>query len=67
LRVPWLKDAMISIEAKVEKSIVAGDHTIFIASPVGVRICQSDQPLTSLDLDYVYVGGDQVIPRQHRE
>jgi|SRR5215469_12601828 len=67
LRVPWLTGAMISIEAKVEKSIVAGDHTIFVASPVGVRIGQNDQPLSSLDLDYVYVGGEQVIPRLHRE
>jgi flavin reductase (DIM6/NTAB) family NADH-FMN oxidoreductase RutF len=58
---------MISLEAKVEKKIVAGDHTIFIASPVGVKICQNDQPLTSLDLDYVYVGGDQVVPHPHRE
>ncbi len=67
LHVPWLKDVMVSIEAKVENSYLAGDHTIFIASPVGAKIGQNDQPLTSLDLDYIYVGGDQVIPRTHRE
>jgi flavin reductase (DIM6/NTAB) family NADH-FMN oxidoreductase RutF len=67
LRVPWITGVMISIEAKVEKSYVAGDHTIFIASPVGVKIGQNDQPMSSLDLEYVYVGGDQVIPRPHRE
>ena len=63
LRVPWLKLAMVSIEARVNSSVVAGDHTIFIAEPVGVRIAENDQPLTSLDLDYVYLGGKEVIAR----
>src|ERR1700674_1547794 len=38
LRVPWLKIAMVSIEARVSTSCVAGDHTIFIAEPISVRI-----------------------------
>ena len=63
LQVPWLKLAMIAMEARVVDSVVAGDHTIFVASPVGVRIADSDRPLTSLDLDYVYLGGKEVIPR----
>ena len=63
LRVPWLKLAMVSIEARVNSSVVAGDHTIFIAEPVGVRIADNDRPLTSLDLDYVYLGGKEVIAR----
>jgi flavin reductase (DIM6/NTAB) family NADH-FMN oxidoreductase RutF len=63
LGVPWLKLAMVSIEARVNASVVAGDHTIFIAEPVGVRIADNDQPLTSLDLDYVYLGGKEVIRR----
>jgi len=63
LKVPWLKLAMVSIEARVSASCVAGDHTIFIAEPVGVRIAANDRPLTSLDLDYVYLGGKGVIPR----
>ncbi len=67
LGVPWLKLAMVSIEARVAQSIEAGDHTIFIASPEGARICQTDDPLTSLDLDYVYVGGKDLIPRRHHE
>ena len=63
LKVPWLKLAMVSIEARVSSRCVAGDHTIFIAEPVGVRIAAKDRPLTSLDLDYVYLGGKEVIPR----
>lgn len=63
LQVPWLKLAMIAIEARVVDSVVAGDHTIFVALPVGVRVAENDRPLTSLDLDYVYLGGEEVLPR----
>jgi flavin reductase (DIM6/NTAB) family NADH-FMN oxidoreductase RutF len=63
LGVPWLRLAMVSIEARVVRSHVAGDHTLFVAEPVGVRLNPGDRPLTSLDLDYVYVGGSQVIAR----
>jgi flavin reductase (DIM6/NTAB) family NADH-FMN oxidoreductase RutF len=63
LKVPWLKLAMIAVEARVVDRIVAGDHTIFIASPVGVRADGNDRPLTSLELDYVYVGGKEVVAR----
>lgn len=63
LSVPWLKLAMGSIEAKVTQTLVAGDHTLFVAAPVGVRVNHRDRPLSSLELDYVYLGGKQVIPR----
>jgi flavin reductase (DIM6/NTAB) family NADH-FMN oxidoreductase RutF len=63
LAVPWLHLAAISIEARVVNSFIAGDHTIFVAEPVGVRIRQADRPLTSLELDYVYIGGKVVLPR----
>ena len=63
LAVPWLKLAMISIEARVVDRHVAGDHTIFIASPVSVRVNANERPLTSLDLDYVYLGGREVVAR----
>jgi len=63
LKMPWLKIAMVSIEARVVDEKVAGDHTLFIAEPVGVRIGKGERPLTSLDLDYVYVGGKSVIAR----
>ena len=63
LAVPWLKLAVIALEARVVDSHVAGDHTIFVASPVDVRVSVNDRPLTSLDLDYVYLGGKNVIAR----
>jgi len=63
LAVPWLKLAMISLEARVVDRRTAGDHTIFVASPVDARINANDRPLTSLDLDYVYLGGSQVVAR----
>jgi flavin reductase (DIM6/NTAB) family NADH-FMN oxidoreductase RutF len=63
LKVPWLKVAMVSIEARVSASLTVGDHTIFVGEPLGVRLGASERPLTSLDLDYVYVGGKGVIAR----
>jgi flavin reductase (DIM6/NTAB) family NADH-FMN oxidoreductase RutF len=63
LQVPWLELAMAAIEARVRDSLVAGDHTILVAEPVGIRLGAGDRPLTSLDLDYVYVGGKQVVKR----
>jgi len=63
LQVPWLDLAMTAIEARVRDTFKAGDHTVMIAEPVSVRLGASDRPLTSLDLDYVYVGGKQVVKR----
>jgi flavin reductase (DIM6/NTAB) family NADH-FMN oxidoreductase RutF len=63
LKVPWLERAAIAIEARVVASHAAGDHTLFIAEPAGVSIRAGDRPLTSLDLDYVYIGGRDVVPR----
>jgi flavin reductase (DIM6/NTAB) family NADH-FMN oxidoreductase RutF len=63
LAVPWLHLATVSIEARLTSSFIAGDHTIFVAEPVGVRIGQPDRPLTSLELDYVYLGGKVVLQR----
>src|SRR5262249_46932708 len=62
LGVPWLRLAAVSIEARVTDMLIAGDHTIFVADPVGVAIRQADRPLTSLELDYVYLGGKVVWP-----
>jgi flavin reductase (DIM6/NTAB) family NADH-FMN oxidoreductase RutF len=67
LGVPWLKLAMLSIEARVEQHVGTGDHTVFVLSPVGARIGLADEPLTSLDLNYVYVGGKELIPRRREE
>jgi flavin reductase (DIM6/NTAB) family NADH-FMN oxidoreductase RutF len=63
LGVPWLVDATACVEARVVNSVIAGDHRLLIADPLGVRVNRRDRPLTSLDLDYVYLGGKTVIPR----
>jgi len=63
LKVPWLNRAMISIEARVVDSHVAGDHTLFIAEMVEVLVREHDDPLTSLDLEYIYVGGKELMRR----
>lgn len=63
LKVPWLKLAMVSIEARVAQSVVAGDHTLFVAEIAGVIVRDNDRPLTSLELDYVYLGGKEVVRR----
>lgn len=63
LGMPWLALAMVSIEARVHAKMVAGDHTIFVGAPIGARLGAPDRPLTSLELDYVYLGGKEVLPR----
>lgn len=63
LKVPWLKLAIASIEARIVDTVVAGDHSLLIAEPVGMRMNEPDRPLTSLELDYVYVGGKEVVKR----
>jgi flavin reductase (DIM6/NTAB) family NADH-FMN oxidoreductase RutF len=63
LGVPWLADAAACIEARVVNSVLAGDHRLLIAEPIGVHVNQGDRPLTSLDLDYVYLGGKTVLQR----
>jgi len=63
LAVPWLALAMVSIEAQVRDTYVAGDHTMFVAEIVGVRFKDGDRPLTALDLEYVYLGGSEVLKR----
>jgi flavin reductase (DIM6/NTAB) family NADH-FMN oxidoreductase RutF len=63
LGVPWLNDAAACIEARVLNSVIAGDHRMLVAEPIGIRVNHADRPLTSLDLDYVYLGGKTVIAR----
>jgi|YelNatPaOPRAMG01_1025707.scaffolds.fasta_scaffold03101_7 flavin reductase (DIM6/NTAB) family NADH-FMN oxidoreductase RutF len=63
LQVPWLKLATVVIEAQVIQTVPAGDHTLFIAEIAGARINANERPLTSLDLDYVYLGGKEVVKR----
>jgi flavin reductase len=61
--VPWLCDAMASLECAVESTHTVGDHTLFVARVAAVRRGAPDVPLTSLDLDYVYLGTGRIVRR----
>ena len=58
---PLLRDAMVSLECRVCDRHAAGDHTMFVAAVEAVVWRGEQQPVTSLDLPYVYVG--QVVAR----
>lgn len=53
---PYLREAMASLECRAVAQHPAGDHTLFIAQVTHAVVRGADQPLTSLDLEYVYVG-----------
>ncbi len=53
---PYLRDAAASLECRVVSHHAAGDHTLFVAEITDVVLRGDDRPLTSLDLEYVYVG-----------
>jgi flavin reductase (DIM6/NTAB) family NADH-FMN oxidoreductase RutF len=59
---PLLRDAMVNLECQVCDTHVAGDHTLFVAQVGRVTWLGDDRPLTSQDLDYVYVG--EVVKRK---
>jgi flavin reductase (DIM6/NTAB) family NADH-FMN oxidoreductase RutF len=58
---PYLREAMVSLDCSVIGQHGAGDHTLFVAEVTHAATRAADRPLTSLDLEYVYVG--QVIRR----
>lgn len=53
---PFLREAMLSIGCSVRSAYEVGDHSLFVASIDRIARRQADQPLTSQDLEYVYVG-----------
>lgn len=53
---PYLRDALASLECEVVAQHPAGDHSLFVAAITDVVLRGADRPLTSLDLAYVYVG-----------
>ena len=53
---PYLRDALASLECRVVARHPAGDHSLFLAEITDVVLRGRDRPLTSLDLPYVYVG-----------
>lgn len=53
---PLLDDAFACLECGVRQTHTAGDHSLFVAAVEHVVWRGPDHPLTSLDLEYVYVG-----------
>jgi len=58
---PYLLYAVASFECRVTERHLAGDHTLFVAEITHSVLRDGDRPLTSQDLEYVYVG--EVIKR----
>jgi flavin reductase len=53
---PYLRDAAASLECHICAHHPAGDHTLFVAEITHAVVRSDERPLTSLDLEYVYVG-----------
>ncbi|ETW95243.1 MAG: hypothetical protein ETSY1_31455 [Candidatus Entotheonella factor] len=63
---PLLQAALASIDCKLVASHMAGDHTLFVGNVVDVRVRDTDRPLTSHDLPYIYLGGKVLFDAAHR-
>jgi flavin reductase (DIM6/NTAB) family NADH-FMN oxidoreductase RutF len=61
--VPLLAEAMIGFDCAVEAEHEAGDHTLFVARVEWVRRTERDTPLSSLELEYVYLGTGRIVKR----
>lgn len=61
--VPLLADAMVTFDCAVEQEITAGDHTLFVARVEWATRRSADHPLTSLDLEYAYLGTGRIVKR----
>lgn len=61
--VPLLAEALVGFDCAVEQEIEAGDHTLFVARVEWARRGQTDVAVTSLDLDYVYLGTGRILKR----
>jgi len=61
--VPLLREALVGFDCAVEQSIDAGDHTIFVARVEWVHRGENDVPVTSLDLEYAYLGTGTIVKR----
>jgi flavin reductase (DIM6/NTAB) family NADH-FMN oxidoreductase RutF len=60
---PLLADAMIGLDCAVVDERDAGDHTLFVGRVEWARRGDDDVPLTSLDLEYVYLGTGRIVKR----
>ncbi len=63
---PLLQAALASLDCRLVSSHMAGDHTLFVGEVVEVRVRDTDSPLTSHDLPYIYLGGNVLFDATHR-
>ena len=61
--VPLLAEALAGFDCAVVDEREAGDHTLFIARVEWARRGGADSPLSTLDLDYVYLGTGRIVKR----
>lgn len=61
--VPLLAEAMVGFDCAVEAEHEAGDHTLFVARVDWARHGRQDTPLSSLELEYVYLGTGRIVKR----
>jgi flavin reductase (DIM6/NTAB) family NADH-FMN oxidoreductase RutF len=61
--VPLLAEAMVGLDCAVEAEYEAGDHTLFVARVEWVRRAERDTPLSSIELEYVYLGTGRIVKR----
>jgi flavin reductase (DIM6/NTAB) family NADH-FMN oxidoreductase RutF len=61
--VPLLYEALASFECAVTAAHPAGDHTLFVAEVRSARTGAPDTPLSSLELEYVYLGTGRIVKR----
>jgi flavin reductase (DIM6/NTAB) family NADH-FMN oxidoreductase RutF len=61
--VPLLGDALAGFDCAVVDERDAGDHTLFVGHVEWVRRGPADSPLTTLDLEYVYLGTGRIVKR----
>jgi len=64
---PLLKDALAALDCRLVSTCEGGDHTLFIGEVVEARARGEDQPLTSRDLPYVYLGGKVLFDQARRK
>jgi flavin reductase (DIM6/NTAB) family NADH-FMN oxidoreductase RutF len=64
---PLLRDALASLDCRLVSTQVAGDHTLCIGEVVEVYVRNTDRPLTSQELPYVYLGGESAVRSDESE
>ena len=63
LGLPVLETALATLECETVNAHIAGDHTIFVARVEWVHRGEPDVPVSSLDLEYAYLGTGRIVKR----